>query len=95
MSIKLQNISNPKNNPLVKLSIWGIKVVYRKYIKILKAKRNFKKKKITICSFHPTCSEYGILALRKYGFFIGWIKTINRITRCNTYQHIGSCVDYP
>ena len=54
-----------------------------------------KKKRITICSYHPHCSEYGILALEKHGFFKGWIKIMNRVKKCNKYQHLESCIDYP
>ncbi|MEK6938863.1 MAG: membrane protein insertion efficiency factor YidD [Nanoarchaeota archaeon] len=72
-----------------------IKVVYRKHIKVLKAKIDLKKRRINVCSYYPNCSEYGILALQKYGFFVGWVKTIKRIFRCNTYQHEESCIDYP
>jgi len=89
-----QNISQ-KSNPLVGLSIWGITVVYGQLIKPLKAKRDLKKKRLTICSFYPSCSEYGRRALEKHGFFNGWYKTINRISRCTTYQHEESCIDYP
>jgi putative component of membrane protein insertase Oxa1/YidC/SpoIIIJ protein YidD len=44
------------------------------------------------CLFKPTCSEYMILALRKYGLFKGLAKSFNRFKRChgNTYH-----VDYP
>lgn len=44
------------------------------------------------CLFEPTCSEYAILALKKYGFIRGWSKAINRITRCK--QPNGG-IDYP
>lgn len=45
------------------------------------------------CLFKPTCSEYAILALKKYGVIIGLIKTYNRLFRkCrgNIYR-----IDYP
>jgi len=90
-----QNTSKNNNNPFVRFSIWGIKVIYRKYLKIWKAKKDSKKGKSTLCSFYPHCSEYGILALRKYGFVVGWVKILNRIFKCNTYQHKESCIDYP
>ncbi len=35
------------------------------------------------CRFHPSCSHYGIEALRKYGFVRGCWKTLFRIARCN------------
>ena len=34
------------------------------------------------CRFEPTCSTYMIIALKKYGLFIGLIKGILRIFRC-------------
>jgi putative component of membrane protein insertase Oxa1/YidC/SpoIIIJ protein YidD len=44
------------------------------------------------CLFKPTCSEYMILALEKYGLFRGLAKSFDRFKRChgNTYH-----VDYP
>lgn len=94
MSRKQQNTLE-NNNPLVRFSVWIIDTIYRKYIKIWKFKKDSKKGKMTLCSFHPTCSEYGVLSLQKYGFIIGWVKTIRRISKCNTYQHEKSCIDYP
>ena len=35
------------------------------------------------CRFHPTCSEYFIQAVRKYGFVVGAAKGLRRITRCH------------
>lgn len=34
------------------------------------------------CRFNPTCSTYMILAIKKYGLFIGVFKGIKRILRC-------------
>jgi putative membrane protein insertion efficiency factor len=34
------------------------------------------------CVFNPTCSEYAILAIEKYGLIHGIYKTINRLYRC-------------
>lgn len=45
------------------------------------------------CLFKPTCSEYAILAIQKYGLIIGLIKAYKRLfKRCigNIYQ-----IDYP
>ena len=45
------------------------------------------------CLFMPTCSEYAILAIRKYGGIIGILRTYYRLVyRCrgNIYQ-----IDYP
>lgn len=37
------------------------------------------------CRFTPTCSQYCILAIRKYGLVVGLLKTIWRILRCNPF----------
>ncbi|KAA1160985.1 membrane protein insertion efficiency factor YidD [Pseudoalteromonas fuliginea] len=44
------------------------------------------------CLFEPTCSEYAILALKKYGFFRGWFLSFKRISSCK--QPNGG-IDYP
>ena len=35
------------------------------------------------CRFYPTCSNYAIEAIDKYGFIKGWYLSIKRIIRCN------------
>ena len=35
------------------------------------------------CNFIPSCSEYSIESIRKRGFFIGFMSTFDRLTRCN------------
>ena len=40
-----------------------------------------------VCSFYPTCSEYGIQAIQKYGAIKGGKMTIKRILRCNPFSH--------
>jgi putative component of membrane protein insertase Oxa1/YidC/SpoIIIJ protein YidD len=44
------------------------------------------------CLFKPTCSEYMLLAIEKYGLFRGVLKSFGRFKRCHgeTYQ-----IDYP
>lgn len=46
------------------------------------------------CRFHPTCSNYGILAIQKYGVLNGIRKTWKRLYRCRP-NNIESCIDYP
>lgn len=45
------------------------------------------------CRFHPTCSNYYILAVRKYGFWWGSCKGAYRILRCNPLCDGGE--DFP
>lgn len=42
-----------------------------------------------VCRFHPTCSEYTIGAIKKYGIFKGSAKGIWRILRCNPWSRGG------
>jgi uncharacterized protein len=35
------------------------------------------------CRFYPSCSEYGVQALQKYGVFKGSWLAIKRIARCH------------
>jgi uncharacterized protein len=41
------------------------------------------------CRFTPTCSEYGIQALQKYGAFKGGWLTLKRIVKCNPWGGHG------
>ena len=61
--------------------IWFIKL-YQRYAKSETRLR---------CCFTPSCSEYAILALKKYGVIYGGIKSIRRLYRC--FPPGG--VDYP
>lgn len=45
------------------------------------------------CRFHPTCSHYFILAVRKYGPWRGGWKGIARISRCHPWHPGGE--DWP
>lgn len=35
------------------------------------------------CTFSPSCSEYGLLSVKKHGVIIGIVSTIDRLQRCN------------
>ena len=37
----------------------------------------------TSCSFTPSCSEYGMEAVKKQGIILGVMNTFDRLTRCN------------
>lgn len=36
------------------------------------------------CSFTPSCSEFGMEAVKKQGLITGVLNTIDRLTRCNS-----------
>ena len=35
------------------------------------------------CTFKPSCSEYGLMSVKKHGVIIGMLSTIDRLQRCN------------
>lgn len=47
---------------------------YRKHISPLKP---------PTCKFYPTCSEYGIIAIERFGVVKGSLLTLWRIIRCS------------
>lgn len=63
------------------IMIWFIRV-YQRYAKSETRLR---------CCYTPSCSEYTILALKKYGALIGGIKAVKRLLRCGP----PGGIDYP
>lgn len=61
--------------------IWFIRV-YQRYAKSETRLR---------CCYTPSCSEYAILALKKYGLILGCIKAVKRLLRCGP----PGGIDYP
>jgi putative membrane protein insertion efficiency factor len=41
------------------------------------------------CRFYPTCSQYAMEAVQKYGAFKGSVMAGNRILRCNPFNKGG------
>jgi putative membrane protein insertion efficiency factor len=42
-----------------------------------------------LCRFHPSCSEYFILAVQKYGPLSGACRGVGRLCRCNPWHPGG------
>lgn len=45
------------------------------------------------CRFIPTCSEYTVLALQKYGLFKGLFLGIKRVLKCHPWSE--QKIDFP
>ncbi|MFQ5669275.1 MAG: membrane protein insertion efficiency factor YidD [Acidobacteriota bacterium] len=41
------------------------------------------------CRFYPTCSEYGVLAVGRYGFLHGGFLVLRRLLRCHPFSRGG------
>lgn len=55
-------------------------IIYRKFISPMK---------LPCCRFTPTCSQYAIDAIEKYGVIKGGIMALWRILRCNPFSKGG------
>ena len=53
---------------------------YQKYLSPLKS---------TKCPYFPSCSQYGLEAIRKYGAVKGGLLALWRILRCNPFSKGG------
>lgn len=53
---------------------------YQRYLSPLKS---------TKCPYYPSCSNYGLEAIKKYGAFKGGILALWRIIRCNPFSKGG------
>ena len=41
------------------------------------------------CKYHPSCSQYAVDAIRRYGILRGLVLTAWRLLRCNPWSHGG------
>lgn len=64
---------------LRKLFIKNIKI-YKRYISPMKT---------TKCPYFPSCSDYGLEAIQKYGALKGGLLAVWRILRCNPFSKGG------
>jgi putative membrane protein insertion efficiency factor len=46
------------------------------------------------CLHHPSCSEYGVLAYKKYGFIRATLLTLKRYQDCHPFSD-RPYIDYP
>jgi len=46
-----------------------------------------------VCIFYPSCSEYMVQAISKYGLWLGLKKGFKRLSKCSPKQ--DPCVDLP
>lgn len=67
------------NGPVARLLMWLVRG-YRRYISPLLP---------DACIYSPTCSEYALEAIGKYGAVRGGWLTIRRILRCNPFHRGG------
>jgi putative membrane protein insertion efficiency factor len=75
-TVKLtERFSLSRNNPNeLQAVLSGLFLFYKAFISSQDQNR---------CNFHPSCSEYGLQAVKKLGIVRGAMCTFDRLTRCN------------
>jgi putative membrane protein insertion efficiency factor len=41
------------------------------------------------CKYHPSCSEYAVSAVKRFGVLRGAVLAVWRLLRCNPWSHGG------
>ena len=67
------------SNPLQVLLIFGLRVYQRTISPLLPRS----------CKYHPSCSEYAVEAIRRFGIFRGAVLAGWRLLRCNPLSYGG------
>jgi len=80
------HINNPHGDKIITLSIF----LYKRSLIHRYLHRNYD----TRCVYIPSCSDYAMLAVRKYGLARGLILIGGRFRRCGQTDH-GDYVDFP
>lgn len=73
-NIKKEYVEVKNNTSEVQVVFSGLFLFYKTF---------FSSQDLTVCTFTPSCSEYGILAVKKFGMVKGGMMTMDRLTRCN------------
>jgi len=73
---------------------WLFDTTYIATIKLYQKDISPKLAKWVSCKYYPSCSEYSILAVKKYGFRKGIKKTWIRLKRCRP-DNFDTCIDFP
>ena len=63
-----------------RILVWMIRF-YRNYLSCLKG--------YSTCKYYPSCSQYGLEAIEKYGVLKGGALAVWRILRCNPFSKGG------
>lgn len=69
-----------KIRELITKFLLGLLIAYQKFISPLKQPS---------CRFYPSCSEYAIQAIKKYGILKGMGKATIRVAKCNPFHPGG------
>jgi len=65
-------------------------MIKKALILVIKFYRNYLSPlKLRTCRFYPSCSEYGMECIQKFGVFRGILKSVKRILKCHPFHPGG------
>ncbi|MFN4219751.1 MAG: membrane protein insertion efficiency factor YidD [bacterium] len=70
-----------------------MRIISKILVKTIKFYQKYKTRSYPVCKYYPSCSDYAIISIEKYGPIKGTLKAIWRIIRCNPFSKGG--VDLP
>ena len=79
-----KDIAQQETSSEVKYLLSSLFLFYKNYISSQDGQR---------CSFHPSCSEYSMLAIKQHGVILGVLDGFDRLTRCNALSPENYTVD--
>jgi putative membrane protein insertion efficiency factor len=72
--VKKSTLFSFKETNELKIALMGIIRFYQLFIST---------QDISVCNFTPSCSDFGMKAIKKYGIFYGILMTSDRLQRCH------------
>ena len=73
------------NDSEIEVIFSGLFLIYKEF---------FSSQDYNSCSFHPSCSLYGIQSIKQKGLIKGGVLTLDRLTRCNGFSPEKYEIDY-
>lgn len=73
-SLKKEYKEAKNNKNEIEMAFSSLFLVYKTF---------FSSQDLSVCTFTPSCSEFGILAVKQFGVVKGGIMTMDRLSRCN------------
>ena len=86
----MENHNPPRAASLMSLAVWLYKLPSRGVIGLVRGYQIFLSPIFGgECRFHPTCSQYFILAVEKHGVILGSLRGAWRILKCQPFHRGG------
>ena len=98
----ITNIEEKKHSLITLEEVSEAKLVCLGLIRAYQLFISSQQNNLEICTFTPSCSHFGLSAIKKYGVFYGILMTSDRLQRCYSFNRkyysihpeTGKCFDH-